>query len=54
MFMSSSRQTPVGTQQMMSLSIDAFRSGVYWAGEPALVPLALRESTWDEARAWVE
>ena len=52
--MSSSRQTPVGTQQMMSLSIDAFRSGVYWAGEPALVPLALRESTWDEARAWVE
>jgi hypothetical protein len=31
-------QSPVGSQQMMALSIDAMRSGVLWAGEPQTVP----------------
>ena len=26
-------QTPVGSQQMMALSIDAFRSGMFWVGD---------------------
>jgi len=41
-------QTPVGTQQMMTLSIDAMRSGIYWAGAPAAVTTTQKSSTWDE------
>eukprot|EP01043_Picozoa_sp_COSAG02_P019794 COSAG02_NODE_964_length_15595_cov_7.284709_3_plen_151_part_00 len=41
-------QTPVGTQQMMTLSIDAMRSGIYWAGAPATVTTIQKSSTWDE------
>ena len=37
-------QTPVGTQQMMALSIDAMRSGLLWSGQPD-VPEQLRVST---------
>ena len=37
-------QTPVGTQQMMALSIDAMRSGIYWAGAP---PTAQHERACD-------
>lgn len=40
-------QTPVGTQQMMTLSIDAMRSGIYWAGAPASVTTSQKSSTWD-------
>lgn len=34
---------------MMSLSINAMRSGVYWADEPDTVSTELRASTWDTA-----
>ena len=37
-------QTPVGTQQMIALSIDAMRSGLLWAGQPD-VSEELRAST---------
>ena len=37
--------TPVGSQQMMQLSIDAMRSGVHWADEPDTVSAELRAST---------
>jgi hypothetical protein len=40
-------QSPIGTQQMMTMSIDAFRSGVYWAGAPPTVDPILAASTWD-------
>eukprot|EP01047_Picozoa_sp_COSAG01_P063381 COSAG01_NODE_8205_length_2875_cov_2.034582_2_plen_58_part_00 len=35
-------QSPVGTQQMMQLSIDAMRSGIFWADEPDKVPEHMR------------
>ena len=44
-------QTPIGTQQMMTMSIDAFRSGVFWAGAEAAVSPAARSSTWDAGLA---
>eukprot|EP00039_Didymoeca_costata_P021098 m.343405 g.343405 ORF g.343405 m.343405 type:complete len:1268 (+) comp22801_c0_seq1:126-3929(+) len=40
-------QTPVGTQQMMGLSIDAMRSGMYWAGSGD-VSETKRLSTWNQ------
>lgn len=33
---------------MMTLSIDAMRSGIYWAGAPASVTTVQKSSTWDE------
>jgi hypothetical protein len=38
-------QSPVGTQQMMQLSIDAMRSGIFWADEPDKVPEHMRNMT---------
>lgn len=34
----------------MGLSINAMRSGMYWADEPADVPVAVRATTWDMAQ----
>ena len=42
-------QSPVGSQQVMTLSIEALRSGMYWVGEPAEVPRELCDSTWNVA-----
>ena len=38
-------QTPVGTQQMMTLSLDAMRSGIYWADEAPSVSASQALST---------